>query len=91
MSQAVTKPVKPILRGHVKAYIVRAFLISSTISCIAGWSYKHFVADARKKAYADFYKNYNAEEEADRLYKMGLIRGWHDNEDVPEQRFKLPY
>lgn len=90
MSATAGKIAKPILRGYVKAYIVRSFLISCSIGLFAGWSYKYFVADPRKKAYADFYKNYNAEEVAERMYKMGVIRSWHDNEDVPEEGFKLP-
>lgn len=80
---------KPILRGMVKNYIIRSFLQMACVSCFAGWSYKHWIADPRKKAYKDFYVNYNAEEEAERLYRMGLIRGWDDNEDVPEERFKI--
>lgn len=81
---------KPILRGLVKAYIVRSFLISSACAILGGYSYKVLVADPRKKAYADFYKDYNAEAEGDRMYKMGVIRGWQDNEDVPETKYQLP-
>ena len=81
---------KPILRGLVKGYLVRSLLISSACGITGGYLYKILVADPRKKAYADFYKDYNAEAEGDRMYRMGLIRGWHDNEDVPEQEYKLP-
>lgn len=81
---------KPFLRGHVKAYIVRSFLISTVLAISAGYAYKKLVAEPRKQAYRDFYKTYNAEAEGDRLYRMGLVRGWADNEDVPEQKYKLP-
>lgn len=72
--------------------MIRAFMISFTSSWALGWTYKHFVADKRKQAYADFYKDYNAEAEADRLYRMGLIRGYQDNEDQPDEGvFHSPY
>lgn len=81
---------KPLLRGLVKAYLVRSFLISTACAISVGYAYKKLVADPRKQAYTDFYKDYNAEAEAERLYRMGLVRGWSDNEDVPEQTYKLP-
>lgn len=82
---------KPILRGLVKGYLVRSLLISSAIAITGGYAYKVLVADPRKKAYADFYKDYDAEAEGERMYRMGVIRSWNDNEDVPEEKYKLPF
>ena len=82
---------KPILRGLVKGYLVRGLLITTMTSLVVGYAYKALVADPRKKRYADFYKTYDGNAEADRMYRMGVIRGWDDNDDKPETKYKLPF
>nr|XP_056716247.1 cytochrome c oxidase subunit 6C-like [Euleptes europaea] len=47
---------KPQMRGHLKKHIVTASMFS--LGCAS--LYKFGVAEPRKRAYADFYKNYDA-------------------------------
>ncbi|XP_034982019.1 cytochrome c oxidase subunit 6C [Zootoca vivipara] len=64
---------KPQMRGllasRLRKHIVVAFLFS--MSCAAG--YKFGVAEPRKRAYAEFYKNYDAMKEFEAMRKTGVF------------------
>ncbi|XP_061460077.1 cytochrome c oxidase subunit 6C [Rhineura floridana] len=64
---------KPQMRGllakRLRIHIVGAFLFS--FGCVA--LYKFGVADPRKKAYAEFYKNYDATKEFEAMRKAGVF------------------
>ncbi|CAI5797380.1 cytochrome c oxidase subunit 6C [Podarcis lilfordi] len=64
---------KPQMRGllasRLRKHIVVAFLFS--MGCAAG--YKFGVAEPRKRAYAEFYKNYDAMKEFEAMRKAGVF------------------
>nr|Q7YRK0.1 RecName: Full=Cytochrome c oxidase subunit 6C; AltName: Full=Cytochrome c oxidase polypeptide VIc [Plecturocebus donacophilus]AAP43956.1 cytochrome c oxidase subunit VIc [Plecturocebus donacophilus] len=66
--------VKPQMRGllarRLRIHMVGAFLVSLGVAAL----YKFGVAEPRKKAYADFYKNYSAEKDFEEMKKAGLFR-----------------
>ncbi|XP_053251529.1 cytochrome c oxidase subunit 6C [Podarcis raffonei] len=64
---------KPQMRGllasRLRKHIVVAFLFS--MGCAAG--YKFGVAEPRKRAYAEFYKTYDAMKEFEAMRKAGVF------------------
>ncbi|KAH0617530.1 hypothetical protein JD844_015879 [Phrynosoma platyrhinos] len=65
---------KPQMRGllakRLRKHITVAFLFA--LGCAA--SYKFGVAEPRKKAYADFYKNYDAMKDFEAMRKTGVFQ-----------------
>lgn len=51
-----TKLAKPKMRGLLAAQTRRHVLTGCTLAIASGLAYKHFVADARRAAYAEFYR-----------------------------------
>uniref|UniRef100_A0A0V0G3L6 Putative cytochrome c oxidase n=1 Tax=Triatoma dimidiata TaxID=72491 RepID=A0A0V0G3L6_TRIDM len=74
MSSAVSTSVKPQLRGLLHSKIKRNLAIAVVLSAASGVIVKTFFGDARKKQYADFYKNYDAEEDFKRMKNLGLFQ-----------------
>ncbi|XP_060631643.1 cytochrome c oxidase subunit 6C [Anolis sagrei] len=65
---------KPQMRGllakRLRKHMVIAFLFAT--GCAA--SYKFGVAEPRKKAYADFYKNYDAMKDFEQMRDAGVFQ-----------------
>ncbi|XP_042321471.1 cytochrome c oxidase subunit 6C [Sceloporus undulatus] len=65
---------KPQMRGllakRLRKHIAVAFIFA--LGCAA--SYKFGVAEPRKKAYADFYKNYDAMKDFEEMRKAGVFQ-----------------
>nr|ABR27900.1 cytochrome c oxidase [Triatoma infestans] len=74
MSSAVSTSVKPQLRGLLHSQIKRNLIIGLVLSISSGFLFKTFIGDARKKQYAEFYKNYDAEEDFKRMKSLGLFQ-----------------
>lgn len=56
MSGAVGKAVKPQLRGLLHQQIKKNIIVAFVVAGVVATAQKIFVNDAKKKAYADFYK-----------------------------------
>ncbi|KAG8310501.1 cytochrome c oxidase subunit 6C [Homalodisca vitripennis] len=70
-----TKAVaKPQLRRLLETNIKRNLTIAIGLSFVAGAAYKWGVLEARKKKYAEFYKNYDADKEFERMKKAGVFQ-----------------
>lgn len=65
---------RPQLRGLLKGQLLRHVIAVSGLSVITVGLAKHFLKDARIKAYEDFYKNYDAEKDFERMRDAGVFR-----------------
>ncbi|KAK9511195.1 hypothetical protein O3M35_005802 [Rhynocoris fuscipes] len=74
MASAVAKIPKPQLRGLLRAQTKRNIAIAMVLSAIGGFAVKTFLGDARKKQYADFYKNYDAKKEFEQMRAKGVFQ-----------------
>uniref|UniRef100_A0A2K6V4K2 Cytochrome c oxidase subunit 6C n=1 Tax=Saimiri boliviensis boliviensis TaxID=39432 RepID=A0A2K6V4K2_SAIBB len=64
-SEVLAKPqMRGLLARRLRIHMVGAFLLSV----------KFGVAEPRKKAYADFYKNYSPEKDFEEMKKAGIFR-----------------
>nr|XP_008117690.1 PREDICTED: cytochrome c oxidase subunit 6C-2 [Anolis carolinensis]XP_008117691.1 PREDICTED: cytochrome c oxidase subunit 6C-2 [Anolis carolinensis]XP_016852451.1 PREDICTED: cytochrome c oxidase subunit 6C-2 [Anolis carolinensis] len=65
---------KPLMRGllakRLRKHMVIAFIFAA--GCAA--SYKFGVAEPRKKAYADFYRNYDAMKDFEQMRDAGIFQ-----------------
>ncbi|XP_068093823.1 cytochrome c oxidase subunit 6C [Hyperolius riggenbachi] len=72
MSQGLL--AKPQMRGllakRLRFHIVGAFIVSLSVAAL----YKFGVAEPRKKAYADFYKNYDPVKEFEAMRDAGIFQ-----------------
>ncbi|BET00350.1 Cytochrome c oxidase subunit VIc [Nesidiocoris tenuis] len=73
-SEVATKLEKPQLRRLLESQIKKNLAISIGLAILGGVAFQHFVCDARKQRYADFYKNYDAEKEFQRMKAAGLFQ-----------------
>ncbi|XP_014241865.1 cytochrome c oxidase subunit 6C [Cimex lectularius] len=64
---------KPQLRGLLATSTRNHLTGAIVLSVVTTVMYKFLVCDARKNRYAEFYKNYDADAECDRLEKLGLL------------------
>ncbi|XP_056374585.1 cytochrome c oxidase subunit 6C [Hyla sarda] len=73
MSQTLLS--KPQMRGllakRLRFHIAGAFVFSLSIVAL----YKFGVAEPRKRAYANFYKNYDAKKEFEAMRDAGIFQG----------------
>ncbi|XP_032128134.1 cytochrome c oxidase subunit 6C-like [Sapajus apella] len=63
--------MRGLLARCLRIHVVEAFLVSLGVAAL----YKFGVAEPRKKAYADFYKNYSPEKDFEEMKKVGIFRG----------------
>ncbi|XP_012499045.1 PREDICTED: cytochrome c oxidase subunit 6C [Propithecus coquereli] len=65
---------KPQMRGllarRLRIHIVGAFIVSLGVAAL----YKFGVAEPRKKAYADFYRNYDSMKDFEEMRKAGIFQ-----------------
>ncbi|XP_014439302.1 cytochrome c oxidase subunit 6C-like [Tupaia chinensis] len=70
-SSALAKPqMRGFLAKHLRFLIVGAFIVSLSVATF----YKFAVAEPRKKAYADFYRNYDSMKDFEEMRKAGIFQ-----------------
>ncbi|XP_023373016.1 cytochrome c oxidase subunit 6C-like [Otolemur garnettii] len=70
-SSALAKPqMHGLLARRLRIHIVGAFVVSLGVAVF----YKFAVAEPRKKAYADFYKNYDSMKDFEEMRKAGVFQ-----------------
>ncbi|XP_027629003.1 cytochrome c oxidase subunit 6C-like [Tupaia chinensis] len=70
-SSALVKPqVCGLLAGRLRFHIVGAFTVSLSVAAF----YKFAVAEPRKKAYADFYRNDDSVNDFEEMRKAGIFQ-----------------
>ncbi|XP_006170254.1 cytochrome c oxidase subunit 6C-like [Tupaia chinensis] len=70
-SSALVKPQSHgLLARCLRFHIVGAFIISLSAAAF----YKFAVAEPRKKAYADFYRNYDSMKDFEKMKKTGIFQ-----------------
>ncbi|KAK7074164.1 Cytochrome c oxidase subunit [Halocaridina rubra] len=65
---------KPVMRGLLTAQIKKHIAIASVLCFITVGGFKVLVQDPRKRLYADFYKNYDALAEFNRIRNLGYLQ-----------------
>ncbi|XP_053648785.1 cytochrome c oxidase subunit 6C-1 [Cherax quadricarinatus] len=75
---------KPVMRGLLASQIKRNIIIACGLSIVAATSWKLLVQDPRKRIYAEFYKNYDAQAEFDRIRNLGLFTSCKPDGEVEE-------
>ncbi|XP_037927542.1 cytochrome c oxidase subunit 6C [Teleopsis dalmanni] len=65
---------KPVLRGLHNATIKKNLIVAIALTTVATVAFKVLVNDPKKKAYAEFYKNYDAEKSFERMRKNGRFQ-----------------
>ncbi|XP_037659335.1 cytochrome c oxidase subunit 6C [Choloepus didactylus] len=70
-SSALAKPqMRGLLAKRLRFHIVGAFIVSLGVAAL----YKFAVAEPRKKAYADFYRNYDSMKDFEEMRKAGIFQ-----------------
>nr|XP_020137829.1 cytochrome c oxidase subunit 6C-like [Microcebus murinus] len=59
-----------LLARRLRIHIVGAFIVSLGVATL----YKFGVAEPRKKAYADFYRNYDSVKDFEEMRKAGIFQ-----------------
>lgn len=62
---------KPQLRGLLNSAIKRNLIVAISLALVSGGAFKVMFCDARKARYANFYKNYDPEEDFRNMVKSG--------------------
>ncbi|KAG7157774.1 cytochrome c oxidase subunit 6C-1-like [Homarus americanus] len=76
---------KPVMRGLLTSQIKRQLVIATVLSGVAVAGWKILVQNPRKQLYADFYKDYDAQAEFDRIRNLGLFQSCRpDGEEAEE-------
>ncbi|XP_031623800.1 cytochrome c oxidase subunit 6C [Contarinia nasturtii] len=66
---------RPVLKGRHAQFMKKHLAIGIGMSLVSVYLTKVFVNDKRKAAYAEYYKNYDIEENFHRIRKLG----WFDS------------
>ncbi|XP_076339201.1 cytochrome c oxidase subunit 6C-1-like [Tachypleus tridentatus] len=74
MSAELQKISKPQLRGLLRSSLRKHLAIVGVLSISAALAWKYTVAESRKKRYAEFYKNYDAEKDFERMRQAGVFQ-----------------
>nr|XP_004663031.1 cytochrome c oxidase subunit 6C [Jaculus jaculus]XP_045000036.1 cytochrome c oxidase subunit 6C [Jaculus jaculus]XP_045000037.1 cytochrome c oxidase subunit 6C [Jaculus jaculus] len=70
-SGALAKPqMRGLLAKRLRFHIVGAFIVAVGVAC----AYKFGVAEQRKKAYADFYRNYDSMKDFEEMRRAGIFQ-----------------
>ncbi|VEN39216.1 unnamed protein product [Callosobruchus maculatus] len=72
-TEVTGKLPKPQLRSLLHSQIKRNLLLTGISVIIAGCYMRFGYGDSRKKAYADFFRDYDIEKEFERMRKKGLF------------------
>ncbi|CAG9861288.1 unnamed protein product [Phyllotreta striolata] len=80
-AEVAGKLPKPQMRGLLHRQIKRNLVIAG-IACFIGGAYMRFVYGARnKKAYADFYLNFDAEKTFHEMRRKGVFNSCDTDDD----------
>ena len=71
---AVSKLPKPAMRGMMVSLIKRNMAVAFSVATVAAGSYWYFVARQRKLNYENFYKNYDAMKDYERMKAAGVFQ-----------------
>lgn len=74
----MTTVTKPQLRNLGVTAWSKCIAFSLIVSGAWALYYKKYILEARKKQYADFYENYDADKEYEAIKKAGLFKGFED-------------
>ncbi|KAM9198424.1 cytochrome c oxidase subunit 6C [Dugong dugon] len=70
-SSVLAKPqMRGLLAKRLRFHIIGAFIMSLGVATF----YKFAVAEPRKKAYADFYRNYDSMKDFEEMRKAGIFQ-----------------
>ncbi|XP_005669185.1 cytochrome c oxidase subunit 6C-like [Sus scrofa] len=70
-ASSLTKPqMRGLLAKHLRFHIVEAFIVSLRVATL----YKFAVTEPRRKAYADFYRNYDSMKDFEEMRKAGIFQ-----------------
>ncbi|KAG4077664.1 hypothetical protein HA402_015707 [Bradysia odoriphaga] len=72
-ASAVSTPGRPQLKGLHNATIKRNLVVAIGLSFLAMFAYKFAVNEPKKRTYAEFYKNYDADAAFERMRKHGVF------------------
>ncbi|XP_076030290.1 cytochrome c oxidase subunit 6C-1-like isoform X2 [Oratosquilla oratoria] len=72
---------KPQMRGLLTNTIKKNLIIGTVLSVIAVCGWKYTVEVPRKKKYAEFYKDYDAMAEFERMKALGLFQSCGQEEE----------
>lgn len=72
---AAVSATKPVLRGLHNATIKKNLTVAIALTAVVtiGWSF--LINKPKKEAYAEFYKNYNAQKSFERMRTNGRFQG----------------
>ncbi|KAK3874013.1 hypothetical protein Pcinc_021031 [Petrolisthes cinctipes] len=65
---------KPVMRGMLTAQIKKNLIVATGLSIVTVAAWKYFIQYPRMQKYADFYKDYDAQKEFDRIRNLGLFQ-----------------
>nr|ALS05119.1 cytochrome c oxidase subunit 6C-1-like isoform X1 [Labidocera rotunda] len=74
MSSAVAKVAKPVMRGLHVNQIKKNLIYATAFSMATSTAWYFLVNKARKDNYANFYKNYDAEADFQRMKAAGVFQ-----------------
>ncbi|KOB68709.1 Cyclope [Operophtera brumata] len=72
--KAVTTASKPQMRGLLNSAIKRNIYVALAFAAVSGVAFKELIGTSRKRKYAEFYRNYDAEKEFEEMRKKGLFQ-----------------
>merc|ERR1711874_52658 len=75
----------PKLRGLLEKQIGRHLYVAIGLSIAAALGWKVAINDDRKKVYADFYKDYDAMADFDRMRNLGLFQSCRPDGEAAEE------
>ncbi|XP_072907666.1 cytochrome c oxidase subunit 6C [Hemitrygon akajei] len=65
---------KPAMRGLLAKRLRFHLAIAVTLAFSVAGAFRQFVGESRKKAYADFYKKYDATQEFEAMREAGIFQ-----------------
>jgi len=74
MSGAVTKLAKPVMRGNHLREIKKSVILATVTATATSVAWYFLVNKARRDNYANFYKNYDAEADFQRMKAAGVFQ-----------------
>jgi len=61
------------MRGLLSSHLKKHFAIGITLAIVGALGVKVFIYDARKTAYANFYKTYDVQKDFERMRELGVF------------------
>ncbi|KXJ80714.1 cytochrome c oxidase subunit 6C [Aedes albopictus] len=74
MSEVTSKIPKPVLRGLHNASIKRNLAVAGVLCVVSVAAFNFLYVQPKQQAYADFYKNYDANKHFERMKNAGLLQ-----------------